>query len=137
MCVYCCGTIRTPHPKSQHLTKHTKTPTLYISINKHKMKDDIIVLIADYLGISTYSTYQAIMGKRFDRQAILAKRLFIAMLRYKGMDYKKIAKAINCSYATTYKQVSNHHLNNIIKEYEKSRTNSTRRNDTIQQDNDK
>ena len=137
MCVYCCGTIRTPHPKSHHLTKHTKTTTLYISINKHKMKDDIIVLIADYLGISTYSTYQAIMGKRFDRQAILAKRLYIAMLRYKGMDYKNIAKAINCSYATTYKQVSNHHLHELIKEYEKSRTNSTGRNNRIQPDTDK
>ena len=129
MCVYCCGTIRTPNPKTQHLTTNTKTPTLYIFINKHKMKDDIIVLIADYLSISTYSTYQAIMGKRFDRQAILAKRLFIAMLRYEGKDYKYIAKQLNCSYATTYKQVSNHHLNNLIKEYEKSRTNSTRRHD--------
>ena len=101
------------------------------------MKDDIVVLIADYLGISPYSTYTAIMGKRCDRQAILAKRLYIAMLRYEGKDYKYIAKQINCSYATTYKQVSNHHLNELIKEYEKSRTNSTRRNDTIQQDNDK
>lgn len=101
------------------------------------MKDDIIVLIADYLGITPYSTYQAIMGKRFDKQAILAKRLYIAMLRYQGKDYKYIAEQINCSYATTYKQVSNHHLNELIKEYEKSRTNSTRRNDTIQPDNNK
>jgi len=101
------------------------------------MKDDIVILIADYLNMTPYATYTAIMGKRFDRQAILAKRLFIAMLRYKGMDYKNIAKAINCSYATTYKQVSNHHLNNIIKEYEKSRTNSTGRNNRIQPDNDK
>lgn len=95
------------------------------------MKDDIVVLIADYLGISPYSTYTAIMGKRCDRQAILAKRLYIAMLRYEGKDYKYIAEQINCSYATTYKPVSNHHLNNLIKEYEKSRTDSKRRHNSV------
>jgi len=95
------------------------------------MKDDIVVLIADYLGISPYSTYTAIMGKRCDRQAILAKRLYIAMLRYEGKDYKYIAKQLNCSYATTYKEVPNHHLNNLIKEYEKSRTDSKRRHNSV------
>ena len=101
------------------------------------MKDDIVILIADYLDITPYSTYQAIMGKRFDRQAILAKRLYINILRYQGKDYKYIAQQINCSYATTYKEVSNEHLNNLIKEYEKSRISNTGRNNTIQQDNDK
>ena len=95
------------------------------------MKTEIIVLIADYLGISPYSTYQAIIGKRFDRKAILAKRLYIAMLRYQGKNYRYIAEQINCSYATTYKEVSNHHLNNLIKEYEKSRTESKRRRDSV------
>lgn len=93
------------------------------------MKDEFVILIADYLNMSPYETYTAIMGKRCDRQAILAKRLYINMLKYKGKGYKYIAEQINCSYATTYKQVSNYHLNNLIKEYEKSRIKGNGRHD--------
>jgi len=38
--VYCCGTIRTPNPKTHHFATHTKTTILYIFINKHKMENN-------------------------------------------------------------------------------------------------
>ena len=98
------------------------------------MNDDIVMLIPHYLNIKPLTVYTAIMGKRMDRQAILAKRLYINMLKYKGHDYNYIAKQINCSITTIYKNVFNHQLKELIKEYEKSRINSKGRNDRIQSD---